>query len=241
MREETRMEEEKEITKQRRYSNIKPEDCALIIIDMQNDFIRENGQYAKWGADISHMARTAKPVQRMVAFCRKMDIPIIAARYLIRNLTDCGLVCKIRPLLAQGGLREGSWGADIIDELEISPQKGDWIIDRPRSSCFFSTRLELLLRGLSRKTLIVTGVLTNQCVEATIRDALFRDFEVLALSDCVGTIGGTMVDPITREKVKVKAEDLHGASLRAVAFGLGDVITSDELIEELSVAGGKKW
>ncbi len=231
------MEEEKEITKRRRYSDVKPEDCALIIIDMQNDFIRENGQYAKWGSDISHMVRTVKPIQRMVDFCRKMNIPIIATRYLIRDLSDCGLTCKIRPLLAEGGLREGSWGANIIGELEISPQKGDWIIDRPRSSCFFSTKLELLLRGLNRKTLIVTGVLTNQCVESTIRDALFRDFEVLELSDCVGTIGGAMVDPITREKVKVKAEDLHRASLRAVAFGLGDVLTSDELIEELSIAG----
>ncbi len=225
--------EEKEITKWRKYPNAKPENCAMMIIDMQNDFINENGRYADWGIDISHMVRTVEPIKKVINFCREMNIPIIAARFIIRDLVEYGIGWKIRPLIVQGGLREGSWGVEIIDELEISSQKGDWIIDRPRFSCFFSTRLELLLRGLNRKTLIVTGVLTNQCVESTIRDAQMRDFEVLELLDCVGTMGGTMMDPITREKAKIAAEELHCASLRAVTFGLGDVIPSQELIGEL--------
>jgi ureidoacrylate peracid hydrolase len=80
----------------------------------------------------------------------------------------------------------------------------------------------------------MTGVLTNQCVESTIRDAQFRDFEIIELFDCVGTLGGQMRDPITKELTVVDPQDLHKASLRAVVFGLGDVVTSDELMAELS-------
>ena len=94
--------------------------------------------------------------------------------------------------------------------------------------------MELLLRSLGRDTLIVTGCLTNQCVESTIRDAQFRDISVLALEDCVGTIGGVMRHPITKKEIVVSAQELHEASLRAVTFGLGDVMQSDDLIEELS-------
>lgn len=228
--------EEKVVATWRMFSKVKAEDCAMIVIDIQNDFISEKGQYAKWGVDISHMVRTVKPIRKTMNFCREMNIPIIGTRFFMRGAIDGGILYKVRPTLQQAGLREGTWGADFFDELEISPKRGDWIIDRPRLSCFFSTKLEVLLRGLNKKNLIVTGVLTNQCVESTIRDAQFRDFQVLELSDCVGTLGGTMVDPLSREKVEVRAEDLHHASLRAVVFGLGDVLTSDELIEEL---GGK--
>lgn len=90
------------------------------------------------------------------------------------------------------------------------------------------------MRGLGKSTLIMTGVLTNQCVESTIRDAQFRDFEVIELSDCVGTFGGHMRHPVTKELQLVNPQDLHEASLRAVVFGLGDVVTSDELIDVLT-------
>ena len=217
------------------YPNPMPENCALIIVDAQNDFLKDEGWYHKeGGVDISHMQRTVEPIKKMVGFCREMNIPIIASKHVFKDANiDGGILCKVRPLLRKGGLRAGTWGGEIIEDLELNPAK-DWIIPKSRLSVFYNSPLELTLRGLGKTTLIVTCVLTNQCVESTIRDAQFRDFEVIELSDCVGTLGGPMRHPVTKELTVVDPKDLHEASLRAVVFGLGDVVTSDELIEELS-------
>jgi ureidoacrylate peracid hydrolase len=226
---------ENEIAVFQLYPNPKPENCAMIIVDPQNDFLNDEGWYKKEGnVDISHMQRTIEPIIKMVEFCRKMDIPIIVSQHGFRDANlDGGILCKVRPLLQRGGLRTGTWGGEIIEELGIDP-KIDWTLPKSRLSCFYNTSLELILRGLGKTTLIMTGVLTNQCVESTIRDAQFRDLEVIELSDCVGTLAGPMRHPITKELQEVDPQDLHEASLRAVVFGLGDVVTSDELIGELN-------
>jgi len=225
----------KEIAVFQLYPNPKPENCAMLIIDAQNDFLNDEGWFKKGGdVDISHMQRIIEPTIKMIKFCRKMNIPIIASKHVFKDPhLDGGILCKVRPLLQRGGLRWGSWGAEIIEELEIDPKK-DWVIEKSRLSFFYNTSLELVLRGLGKSTLIMTGVLTNQCVESTIRDAQFRDFEVIELSDCVGTFGGYMRHPITKELHAVNPQDLHEASLRAVVFGLGDVVTSEELIDALT-------
>lgn len=217
------------------YPNPRPEHCAMIIVDPQNDFLKNEGWYCKeGGVDISHMQRTVKPIIKMIKFCRDMDIPIIASKHVFKDANiDGGILCKVRPFLKRGGLRWGTWGSEIIEELDLDEKK-DWIISKSRLTVFYNSSLELILRGLGKTTLIMTGVLTNQCVESTIRDAQFRDFEVIELSDCVGTLGGKMRDPITKELTVVDPQDLHEASLRAVLFGLGDVVASDELIAELS-------
>lgn len=223
------------IAKSPLYPNPRPENCALIAIDLQNDFLKDEGWYSKEGEiDINHMKRTIEPVKKIIAFCRHMGIPIVACKHVFKDANiDGGIICKVRPLLQRGGLREGTWGGEIADEIELSLNK-DWIFTKSRLSAFYNTPLELILRGLQKKTLILTGVCTNQCVESTIRDAQFRDFEVIELSDCVGTYGGYIHHPITRKRVLVEPQELQEASLRAVVFGFGDVVTSDELIQKLS-------
>lgn len=216
------------------YPNPKIEKCAMVIVDPENDFLHDRGHFAQSGVDISHMKRTIKPTIKMIDFCHQNDIPIIVSIHSFRQWdVDGGLRAKVRPGLQKGGLRTGSWGVEVLEEMDIDPDK-DWILPKSRLSCFYNTKMELLMRNLGRDTLIVTGVLTNQCVESTIRDAQFRDIAVLELEDCVGTFGGIITHPITREEVVVRPEDLHEASLRAVTFGFGDVIQSDELIRELS-------
>jgi len=225
----------KEIAVFQLYPNPRPENCAMIIVDAQNDFLKNEGWYHKeGGVDISHMQRTVEPIIKMIKFCHEMDIPIIASKHVFKDANiDGGILCKVRPLLQRGGLRRGTWGGEIIEELELD-EKRDWVIPKSRLSVFYNSPLELILRGLGKTTLIMTGVLTNQCVESTIRDAQFRDFEIIELFDCVGTLGGQMRDPITKELAVVDPQDLHEASLRAVVFGLGDVVSKDELIAELS-------
>jgi len=223
-----------EIAKFQLYPNPKAERCAMVIVDPQNDFMHDDGHYKKSGVDISHMQRTLGPTKKMIDFCREVGIPIIVSQHQFREWeVDGGILCKVRPILQKGGLRTDTWGAEHADVLEIDPKR-EWVLPKSRLSCFYNTKMELLMRSFGRDTLIVTGVLTNQCVESTIRDAQFRDIAVLELEDCVGTLGGVMRHPITKEEVVVRPEDLHEASLRAVTFGLGDVIQSDDLIEELS-------
>jgi len=97
--------EEKVVATWRMFSKVKAEDCAMIVIDIQNDFISEKGQYAKWGVDISHMVRTVKPIRKMMNFCREMNIPIIGTRFFMRGATDGGILYKVRPALQQAGLK----------------------------------------------------------------------------------------------------------------------------------------
>jgi len=226
--------QQKYITSPRKWPNLKPEQSALLVIDVLNDFYDENGVYAKRGSDISHIARTREPIKKMVRFCHEMDIPVIVLIISFKGAADLGVFAKIRPLHTEGegGLKEGTWGAEPISDLGVDPQR-DWFVYRKRMSSFYQTQTELIVRALKRDTVIVTGCVTHSCCETAMRDIYQRDFQGVELEDCVGTIGGRMVDPISRKDIVVTAEEMHYASLRAVAFSLGDVLTSDELIEEL--------
>src|SRR5205823_14975663 len=83
------------------------------------------------------------------------------------------------------GRRIGTWGYEILEEL--APQATDWFVHKSRLSAFFQTNLELILRGLGAETVLLTGVLTNQCVGATCKDALFRDFKPVVVEEATGT------------------------------------------------------
>ena len=79
-----------------------------------------------------------------------------------------------------------TWGYEILDELEPDFET-DWFVEKTRLSAFFNTNLEVVLRGLKTETIIITGVLTNQCIGATTKDALFRDFKPIVVEECTGT------------------------------------------------------
>ena len=231
------MAQEKHITTPRKYPNLRPQDCALLVIDVLNDFYDNNGAFAK-AADISHIQRTLEPIKKMIRFCHEMDIPILVPIVAWKGVVEMGVLAKIRPLLVEGfkrgegALKEGTWGDELVPELGVDRKK-DYLIYRKRSSSFYQTQIDLILRALKRNTVIVTGCLTQSCCEMAMRDIYQRDFQAVELSDCVGTIGGKTVDPITHKDITVTAEEMHYASLRAMVYAVGDVLTSDELMEEL--------
>jgi nicotinamidase-related amidase len=80
---------------------------------------------------------------------------------------------------------EGTWGHQIVDELK--PQPHDLVVKKHRSSAFVDTELDLLLRSNSVQTVLITGVVTEGCVESTARDASFKDYIVVLLEDCIGS------------------------------------------------------
>ncbi len=140
-----------------------------VVIDDQNDFLHPDGWYATHGIDIAHMRRVIEPTKVLNAECRKRGIPILWTRHGSRGIDDGGPFMAKRVLLPEGGLRIDTWGYEILDELDVRPE--DWIVAKTRLSAFFQTNLEQILRALGAETVLITGVLTNQCVGATCKDA----------------------------------------------------------------------
>ena len=162
-----------------------PKRTAVVVIDPQNDFLHQDGWYGQQGIDISHMRRTIEPTRQLLTDARAKGIPIIWTRHGSRDVEDGGPFMRLRPFLKNGGLRQDTWGYQILDDLE--PQKDDWYVDKTRLSAFFNSNLEGVLRALDAETVLMAAVLTNQCVAATSKDAMFRDFKPIVDEDCTGT------------------------------------------------------
>ena len=162
-----------------------PKRTAVVVIDPQNDFLHQDGWYGQQGIDISHMRRTIEPTRQLLTDARAKGIPIIWTRHGSRDVEDGGPFMRLRPFLKNGGLRQDTWGYQILDDLE--PQKDDWYVDKTRLSAFFNSNLEGVLRARDAETGLMAGVLTNQCVAATSKDAMFRDFKPIVVEDCTGT------------------------------------------------------
>jgi len=193
-----------------------PGRTVLVNIDDQNDFLHPDGWYAKSGVDVLHMQRVIEPTKELVAECRRRGVPVVWTRHGTRGAEDAGPFFQLRPFLEEGGLRIGTWGYEIIDELV--PREEDWQVQKNRLSAFFQTNLELILRGLGAETVLITGVLTNQCVGATCKDALFRDFKPIVVEECTGTT----------------LPHLHGPAIEMISVGWGQVNTLERTLAELT-------
>lgn len=215
-----------------------PAKTALVLIDFQNEWFSPQGAYARTGYDISHMTRIVEPSVRLINFCHEQKIEVICLTYVVRGAIDGGPVFLKRPALRDDGgrgLRENTFGVEIIPELPVSAERhGDWFIQRRRMSGFYQTGLEQLLRDLGKDTILITGVATGSCCESTARDANFRNINAVMVHDCLGTIGGMMRHPVTREEQFVSAEEMHLASLRNCQAIVCDVMGSEEVMAELA-------
>jgi nicotinamidase-related amidase len=168
---------------------------ALIIIDMQRDFVMPGGFGEALGNDVKQLQVTIAPTQAILEGARKAGILVIHTREGHRpDLSDCppsklvrgrgktriGDVGPMGRILVRGEL-----GHDIVPELY--PIAGEVVIDKPGKGAFFATDLELILRDRGITTLIVCGVTTEVCVNTTVREANDRGYECVVLSDCVGS------------------------------------------------------
>ena len=188
---------------------------ALVVIDPQNDFLHPDGWYASHGVDIAHMQWTVEPTGRLIAAARSRNIPVVWTRHGFRDERDAGVFMALRPFLRDGGLRQGTWGYEVIDELNAC--EGDWYVEKNRLSAFYNTNLEVILRGMGAETVLFAGVLTNQCVAATSKDANFRDFKPIVVSECTGTT----------------LPHLHDPALEMIRVGWGEVRNLEETLAEI--------
>jgi nicotinamidase-related amidase len=168
---------------------------ALVVIDMQRDFLEPGGFGELLGNDVGLLARTVAPLQRVLAAARAAGLLVVHTREGHRaDLADCPPTKLARGRLETGigdrgprgrVLVRGEEGHGIVEEL--APIEGEIVLDKPGKGAFYATDLELLLRNRSIATLVVTGVTTEVCVHTTVREANDRGFECLVLEDCVGS------------------------------------------------------
>lgn len=167
------------------------EALALIIIDMQRDFIEPGGFGASLGNDVEPLGDIVPAVRRLLDCFRRLDLPIIHTRECHRpDLSDCPAAKRNRgnPDLRIGDpgpmgrlLVAGESGTDIVAELQPGP--GELVIDKPGKGAFYATNLgrELDERGI--RQLIFAGVTTEVCVQTTMREANDRGFDCLLATD----------------------------------------------------------
>jgi nicotinamidase-related amidase len=172
-----------------------PRSCALLIIDMQRDFLEPGGFGEMLGNDVSQLRRTIKPNQKLLAAWRSKNLNVLHTREGHRpDLSDLPPAKKIRgrsaTCIGDTGpmgriLVRGEAGHDIIPELYPFPTEP--VIDKPGKGAFFATDLHAILQNLGIRQLIVTGVTTEVCVNTTVREANDRGYDCLVPSDCVGS------------------------------------------------------
>jgi nicotinamidase-related amidase len=172
-----------------------PEHTALLVVDMQRDFVEPGGFGETLGNDVSLLRTVIPPLRQVLAASRAAGMTVIHTREGHRpDLTDCppAKLNRGNPTLRIGDagpkgriLIRGEYGHDIIDEL--APCAGEVVIDKPGKGSFYATDLNEVLAVAGITSLVVTGVTTEVCVHTTVREANDRGYECLVLSDCVGS------------------------------------------------------
>ena len=172
-----------------------PRSCALVIIDMQRDFVDPGGFGEALGNDVSLLRKAIAPTRKVLAAARGRELLVIHTREGHRpDLTDLPPSKKLRGRLKAGIgdpgpmgriLVRGEYGHDIVDELK--PASGEPVVDKPGKGAFYATDLEAILRDRAVRQLVVCGVTTEVCVNTTVREANDRGYDCLVLEDCVGS------------------------------------------------------
>ena len=169
-----------------------PRHCALVIIDMQRDFLEPGGFGESLGNDVAQLRRAIQPNIRLLEAWRGAGLMVIHTREGHRpDLSDLppakhargGASLRIGDHGPMGRvLIRGEPGHDIIPEL--APRPGETVIDKPGKGAFYATPLGDILREAGIAQLVVTGVTTEVCVHTTVREANDRGFECLVAADC---------------------------------------------------------
>lgn len=187
-----------------------PRTCALVVIDMQRDFLEAGGFGASLGNNVSLLRCAIDPISRVLTAWRTAGLPVVHTREGHRpDLSDLPRAKHDRPpgdgpRIGDVGpmgriLIQGEPGHELIPEL--APTAGEIVIDKPGKGAFYATDLHQRLDALGVTQLVVVGVTTEVCVQTTVREANDRGFDCLVLSDCTASY----------------IPELHDAALRMIS------------------------
>jgi ureidoacrylate peracid hydrolase len=189
-----------------------PKVAALLVIDMQNDFCHPEGVSGKRGRQLTMTIEMAPRLEAFIKACRGVGMPVMFVKTIHYPWTDSP--SWVRRLDRDGGdsvCRPGTWGAEFY--AGIQPEEGEIVLTKHRYSAFLGTNLDLILRSRGIRSLLISGVGTNVCVESTLRDGYMRDYYIVLLEDCVGATD----------------RELHEATLKNVRLHFGAVSNSNEV------------
>ena len=208
--------------------------AAILVIDMQNDFCSPGGGFDRAGIPIGAVRDVIPSIATVLSTARKLGVQIVYLKMEHQpDLSDLGgpdhpqrikhaFMSVGKRVVAPDG-REGrvlvkdTWNTEIVPEL--APQPGDVVISKNRYSGFYETNLDAYLREWGVKDLVFTGCTTSVCVESTLRDAMFRGYRCLLLSDCAA-------EPLGADEVRSN----HEASLLVIEKLFGWISSSREFI-----------
>lgn len=175
---------------------VDPRHTALLIVDMQRDFVELGGAFADLGVDVGVYSSMRPRLAALLQAARTAGVLVahvqMGALPDRRSDSPAQLRFNMRMHQSFHGRQEpirytevGSWGHQFVDEM--TPLPDELVVPKWRSSAFWGTSLDLLLRSNGIQSVVVTGCTTEGCVESTARDALFNDYYVVVPEDCVGS------------------------------------------------------
>ena len=218
-----------------------PRSAAVIVVDMQHDFASPEGMFGRAGIPLGGIRAVVEPTRRVLDAAREADILVVYLAMQFRaDLSDLGAASapnRTRHVAMGVGqsveapdgsssrvLVSDTWNTRIIEEL--APHSDDIIIPKHRYSGFFETDLDAVLRERGITSLIFTGCTTSVCVESTLRDAFYRDYQCLLLADCCAEAIGSE-----------QARTNHDASLTVIEALFGWTADSTQFIQSCADCG----
>ncbi|MFT8872191.1 MAG: isochorismatase family cysteine hydrolase [Sporolactobacillus sp.] len=191
---------------------VNPEETALLIVDVQNDYCDSAGSMAKQGLSIAAVEQMVPRLQNMVDQAHRYRVPVIFLRTIHERSTDSApWINRIRGMDQPDICRKETWGCEFY---RIFPKAEDVVVTKHRYSGFIHTKLDSVLHTLNTKTLLVSGVSTNVCVESTARDGFMLDYNVVLLSDCTAAF----------------SEQAHQSALQNIGQFFGHVVAASDVI-----------
>ena len=207
---------------------IDPMKTAMIVVDMQNDFVAPGAPME------TPAARAMVPrLAEALGICRGRGIRVVYTAHVHRrDGCDMGLFAMHPPIASRAALVDHTPGVEIYPEL--APQPGEHVVKKHRYSGFFGTDLDIILRGWGIDTVIISGTTTENCCHATARDAMFRNYRVVFLSDATATY-----DYPDRGFGPMPNAEVHRATLVILAASTAQVMPVAEMARQIAGAAGE--
>jgi ureidoacrylate peracid hydrolase len=208
---------------------IEPERTALVVVDMQNDFVQEGAPL-----EVPQAQATVERLNRLIETCRAHAATVIFVRHVLRaDRADAGrLIDMHAPIRERRAIVADTEGVELYPKLDVRPD--DIVVTKSRYSAFYGTELDPILRTKAIDTVIIGGTVTQVCCDSTAKDAFSRDYKVIFLSD--GTSNRGLPDmgwgPLSPEEVQ-------RVVLSTITMSFGQVASVHEVVAALKDASAQ--